>query len=358
MRLNLKLLGTSAIAVTVCAGTAMAQDACKSYRVAPGDTLLKIAQKAYGADKYRMIHDANRDTIGGNPNLIEVGMMLRLPCADGSVPEVVTKAPAEPSAAAVAAAAEENTPIVVITGNDFPPFTDESLPGRGLFTQLVETAAHRADPEKAFEVEFVNDWDAHLDLLLPALAFDGTFPWSKPDCDQPAALSAHDKNRCDNYDFSEPFYEVVDGFFTRKGSEYEGAMKRGDLAGSRICRPEGYSTAHLDADGLTEPTVSMYRPTQVSDCFDALMAESVDVISLDALVAADNIASLGLQDEVVENPNLGEVNELYVLVHKKHPRAEETLELLNAGLREMVSSGEWYDIVSTALKRQMVAGTN
>lgn len=358
MRNSFKLLGTSAIALTLCAGTTLAQEACKSYRVAPGDTLMKIAQDAYGSNKYRMIYDANTDTIGSNPNRIEVGMMLRLPCADGTLPAAATAAAVEPSAAAVAAAAEEDAPIVLITGNDFPPFTDESLPGRGLFTELVETAAHRANSEKTVEVQFVNDWDAHLDLLLPALAFDGSFPWSKPDCDQPDALSAHDRNRCEKYDFSEPFYEVVDGFFARKGSEYETALKHEELFGSRICRPEGYSTGHLDAAGLTEPTVKLYRPDQVSDCFQALMAGSVDVISLDSLVAADNIASLGLQNEVVENQNLGDVNELYVVVNKKHPRAKETLDLLNAGLREMVSSGEWYDIVSTALERQMSAHTN
>lgn len=358
MQSHLKILGTSAIALTLCAGAGMAQEACKSYRVTTGDTLLKIAEKAYGSGKYRMIYDANVVTIGSDPNRIEIGMMLRLPCADGSMPAAVVAAPVEPSAAAVAAAAEETAPIVVITGNDFPPFTDESLPGRGMFTELVETAAYRADPEKKFEIQFVNDWDAHLDLLLPALAFDGSFPWSKPDCDQAESLSAHDQNRCANYDFSEPFYEVVDGFFARKDSQYAVALKHEDLFGSRICRPEGYSTAHLDAAGLSEPIIKLYRPAQVSDCFQALMTSSVDVISLDSLVAADNIASLGLGDEIVENQNLGEVNELYVVVNKKHPRAKETLDLLNTGLREMVSSGEWYEIVSTALKRQMVGATN
>ncbi|MGB3315126.1 MAG: transporter substrate-binding domain-containing protein [Albidovulum sp.] len=354
----MKLLGTSAIVLTLGVGAAMAQEACKSYRVAPGDTLLKIAQQAYGNGNYRMIYEANTDRIGSNPNLIEVGSLLRLPCADGTVAEAAPAVVPEATEAAKEAAASDEGPIVLITGNDFPPFTDEGLPGRGVFTQLVETAAFRADAENKVEVKFVNDWDSHLDLLLPVLAFNGSFPWSKPECDQPDSLSEHDKSRCENYLFSDPFYEVVDGFFARKGTGFDSALKYEELLGTRICRPEGYSTAHLDAAGLSEPMVKMYRPDQVRDCFDGLMAGSVDVISIDSMVAADTISTLGLTDQVVENQNLGAVKELYVLVHKNHPRGQETLDLLNAGLREMVSSGEWYDIVSTALQRQMAEKVN
>lgn len=53
------------------------------YRIAPGDTLGKIGRRAYGADGYRRILEANRDRVGSNPDLIEVGDLLRVPC-DGA----------------------------------------------------------------------------------------------------------------------------------------------------------------------------------------------------------------------------------------------------------------------------------
>lgn len=351
----IRLLKTTAIALALCAGAAGAQEACKSYRVAPGDTLMKIAKRAYGTDNWRMIFEANRAVLG-DPDLIEVGDVLRIPCADGTVPTQTPAVVAEASPAAVEAAADEDRPIVLITGNDFPPFTDESLPGRGVFTILVETAAYRADPEKKVEVKFVNDWEAHLDLLLPVLAFVGSFPWSRPDCEQLDTLSAHDRNRCESYDFSDPFYEVVDGFFARVGSGYDEALDYADLKGARICRPEGYSTAHLDAAGLTAPAVVMVRPPLVATCFEQLMAGSVDVVSVDTLVGANAIADMSLDGQVVENANLGAVKELYVLVHKKNPRGREVLDLLNDGLQKMVESGEWYDIVSSYLRERMQAG--
>ncbi|MGB3146909.1 MAG: LysM peptidoglycan-binding domain-containing protein, partial [Paracoccaceae bacterium] len=256
MKQTKKYAASAAAAMMLLSTSAAAQEACKSYRVAPGDTLQAIAAAAYGSGtSYKMIYDSNVERIGSNPNRIEIGTLLRLPCADGTMAdaedsaEVTEILAAAPEASATAA--DENAPIVLITGNDFPPFTDESLPERGLFTNLVETAAHRANADAAFEVKFVNDWDAHLDTLLPVLAFDGSFPWSKPDCDNADALSAHDKNRCDNYLFSDPFYEVVDGIFARPGSGYDVALKPEELFGARFCRPEGYSTGVLDQVGLS-----------------------------------------------------------------------------------------------------------
>lgn len=51
-----------------------------SYTVQPGDCLWKIAKQYYGngAD-YTRIYDANRDVVGGNPNLIYPGQVLTIP---------------------------------------------------------------------------------------------------------------------------------------------------------------------------------------------------------------------------------------------------------------------------------------
>jgi nucleoid-associated protein YgaU len=52
------------------------------YTVRSGDTLTSIAQTQYrDATKWRAIFDANRATIGGDPDRLEVGMRLRIPPA-------------------------------------------------------------------------------------------------------------------------------------------------------------------------------------------------------------------------------------------------------------------------------------
>ncbi len=53
-----------------------------TYTVKPGDTLGTIAQRVYGdATKWRVIYDANRDTIGDNPDSVKVDMRLKIPKA-------------------------------------------------------------------------------------------------------------------------------------------------------------------------------------------------------------------------------------------------------------------------------------
>lgn len=52
----------------------------ESYTVAEGDTLATIAEKFYGDSAlWRRIYDANRSTIGDNPDSVRIGTTLRIP---------------------------------------------------------------------------------------------------------------------------------------------------------------------------------------------------------------------------------------------------------------------------------------
>ena len=54
--------------------------AAQSYTVVKGDCLWNIAKRFYGnGAKYTVIYDANKGTIGGNPNLIYPGQVLTIP---------------------------------------------------------------------------------------------------------------------------------------------------------------------------------------------------------------------------------------------------------------------------------------
>jgi nucleoid-associated protein YgaU len=53
----------------------------KTYVVVAGDSLSKIAKREYGdANKWRKIHDANKDIIS-DPDLIHPGQVLKIPAA-------------------------------------------------------------------------------------------------------------------------------------------------------------------------------------------------------------------------------------------------------------------------------------
>ena len=55
------------------------------YTVAKGDSLSKIAKRLLGnANDWRQIYEANRDVIGGNPDLIKPGQKLKIPNRGGA----------------------------------------------------------------------------------------------------------------------------------------------------------------------------------------------------------------------------------------------------------------------------------
>jgi len=51
-----------------------------TYEVQSGDTLLSVAQTEYGdVTLWRRIYDANKDTIGADPDKLKLGMSLKIP---------------------------------------------------------------------------------------------------------------------------------------------------------------------------------------------------------------------------------------------------------------------------------------
>ena len=53
------------------------------YAVAPGDSISKIAIRAYGENRAAELYAANRNAIGSNHSILIVGTMLTIPCLDG-----------------------------------------------------------------------------------------------------------------------------------------------------------------------------------------------------------------------------------------------------------------------------------
>lgn len=346
------------VAILLSGGSALAQEACGTHVVKAGDNLRFLARAAYGdADLFRVIYEANAATIGPKADHIEIGMVLTLPCADGQVAED----PAPPAqatiieitaSAPVAEVAPAEPPMLrIVTGDNFAPYVEETLPGGGMFTQIVEMAVFRADPAIPYTVSFVNDWQAHVDALLPSQAYDLSFPWVRPDCEGAAMLSPGDTARCETFAFSAPFLEIVDGFFALRTSGLTSSIAYDDFAGKRICRPEGYTTGVLDLAGLTADRITLIRPDRITDCFAALVAGEVDLVSMDAQVGDAAVVQLGIIDLVEQNPHLLSIQTLHVMAHKSNQRAVAMLGQLDAGLLEMYESGEWYEIVSTALRR-------
>lgn len=398
-------LAVTASALAIClAAPASAQNLCESYTVVQGDTLSAIAKRAGVAGGYRAVFEMNTDILS-NPNRIEIGQALKIPCADGSQPigrtaaaatapapadtaaETVAEAPAATEAAATEAAPAQTAaaepapevpapvapadtapaeqaaapateapaeaapePLTFVTGT-FPPWAGEDLPQMGFFTELITTALEQSGTGIEAEITFVEDWDAHLDVLLPSLAYDMTYPWALPDCDLVANLEPSNARRCTDFDASDPFISAPTGFYVMKGSPLEGVTEFPQLLGARLCRPEGHFTFDLEGQRLMPPNAQLMQPPTPAECWTALAAGDVDVVTYAVLTAEEDILAAGMQEQVTPTA-LETVQSTHVFIAKNNPRSAEAIGALNAGLAEMRRNGQWFEIVSRHLSER------
>lgn len=340
-----------AAALTLPAAVA-AQEACTTYEVQVGDTLGTIAFAAYGTYDYQLIFNANRSIVGSNPNNVEVGTVLTLPCDDGeisggqSLQEIIQEQQA--------ANTNRNTangyapPVKFLAGGNYAPFSDEGMTGGGFLPLLAQTALQRGGNSRENTLAFVNDWGAHLDILLPTGAFDLSLGWYMPDCSKKEQLSPAMARRCDEFLATVPVYEPVVAYYAAQGSKWANAQSFDDLRGARVCRMDGYFTHDFEEEGIADD-ITYVRPTLPEECIEAVLFGNADVAGMELQSGTEAITKLGLDQEVVEIPSLAKVLAMTFITHKSNPFGRQYIVLLNRGLNEMRRSGEWYAIVSGAL---------
>ncbi|MFN3259617.1 MAG: peptidoglycan-binding protein [Pikeienuella sp.] len=333
-------------------GGAAAQDiACGgSYTVVRGDTLQLITNRAYGPDKsYQLLYSANRATIGRDPGLIEIGMQLAIPCLDGGTVSAAPTATVTLEAQSTGAPPMPNRAALrAMTGTDWAPFTDHTQEQGGMITEILNVSLSRVMDEKDYKIDTIKDWTAHLVPLLSDVAYDVSIAWFKPNCDLIEKLGEDAQFRCRSLYWSDPLFEMITGYYVRADDPAK-PRAHADLMGKRICRPEAYATYMLEEFDLKEPAITLVRPTLFRDCFEGLVAGEVDVILVATTVADSMAASLRLQGQIEEIPELAYVTTMHAVSSINNPRKEEQIALINEGLRQIREDGVWFEIVQRHL---------
>ncbi|OED50755.1 hypothetical protein AB838_01005 [Rhodobacteraceae bacterium (ex Bugula neritina AB1)] len=345
---------TTVTAALFISTSAAAQEACAPYTVQNGDSLGSIAMSAYGSFDYQMIFNANRNAIA-NPNSLAPGTVLQIPCEDGrlsadsDVTEIISEE--EEKQAKRAKSSVYEPPIKMVSANGWAPFTGESLKGGGMLVRLATTALNRGGNDREYNLSYVDDWQSHLDTLLPLGAFDVSIAWFKPaDCSNPETMDENTKYRCTQMNFSLPIYESVSAHFTLHDNPYANVRDYADYAGAKICRPDGWSMSELSSNGLVEPLITLVQPADGTDCMRAVLNGEADMGLLDLEVGDAAIQELPeAANKVQLNPNLSQLQSIHFATHKTNPRGRVYLSLLNKGLNEMRETGEWYAIIADSL---------
>jgi hypothetical protein len=171
--------------------------------VAVGDTLSRLAERAYGDPMlYGVIADANLDALGGNPENISVGMSLTIPCVDASGQVQTSEQAAE--------AAESMDAVVQAEGTLSPEELDTLFGPVALFPDQVLTPVLVAitfplDVVKAGR--FVEESAALPDQERAAQAVDK--PWDDSVRELAAGFPDLVKRMSDNIDWTEQAGEAV-----------------------------------------------------------------------------------------------------------------------------------------------------
>lgn len=355
----------AAIAVAAClllpvviSGGAHAQTCGTDYTVQQGDSLAKIASRAYGkSSQWTLIFYANQDRLGGNTSLLVPGLAIRIPCvgnAEPALPVAATQEAAEPTPAPIVTSGELKR-IEFLTGDDYAPFTGRQLPGGGMSTDIVTRAMELFKQQTGNAVEYhvswVNDWSAHFNPLLTKRAFDMGFPWYQPPCQNFADLDDDGKYRCKTFFFSRPLFEEQVLFFVKKDSPLQ-LTSDSEVVGKKVCRPAGYWTFDFDADGrrwTKDNKITLIRPSSSDECFRLLKDGEVDVVSENELTGRASIAKLDAADwvRIVDRPM--SILTLHVIVPKTNPNARTMLYYVNTALDKLKESGEFDEIVERHL---------
>lgn len=343
MRLNMILLAAALFGVATPASTSAQTIQCdQNYSVQSGDTLQKIAERAYGRRfSYELLYQANRAAIGRNPYLIQIGLELWVPCPAPTSEKRQDLNPVREMPGGL-------PQMKLVTGSDFQPFTHEPSPNGGMFTEIVERSLQIADADLRYKIDFIDDWDSHLRPLLADGVYDMGFPWYKPNCSQYDLLGEDAKWRCDNLNFSEIFYETVVSYFGRRDTPlYITAPE--NVHGKTLCRPEGYFTHDLEVHGMVEPNVTLVQPKTVKECFDKLISGDVDIVTINVLTADRATKRLGIEAQIREYDMLATIETLHVVTKKTHPRSRPLLLRLKRGLTQLRQSGDYKKVVEKHL---------
>ena len=335
-------------------GAATAQEACGTYTIRQGDTLREITLKAFGIDNYWIIYRKNVQVIGDNPNLIKTGTQLNIPCFDlSNTSEAIDAASDRKSKVEEPAQTADGALHIVLTAGGYAPYVDEGAIDKGILVRIFEQAILRSGSKTNYDIQFINDREKHLGILMPLDVFSVGFPWAKPNCEVPESLSTNDKILCERYNFSRSLYTTVETYVARDESIYSNASTFDVLKGARICRAEGFAIDHLRINGLVDENNPLMRPTDIETCFEKILVGDVDVIAIDAQIGHDMLRRMSLQNDLKVNENLSTTKTLHAIAFKQDQHANDLINTIDTGLTIMRETGEWYYIVSKALKNQM-----
>jgi polar amino acid transport system substrate-binding protein len=217
-------------------------------------------------------------------------------------------------------------PLKLITGDDYPPWTDKSLPHGGLATWLV-TRSFAAAEYPLGEILW-QPWKRGFEDTKRGES-DGAFPWIE------------NAERLKIFEFSAPFLPTVEYAWTRADGKFQ-PTARNDLFGRVFCRPLGYGEFGLVRELMDIKALRRETPRTMASCFKMLSSGRVDFVYA-TRSDAENAMREGSVDPAGVRRAALKMSEIdhHLIVAKANPRAKEIVAAFDRGFAKLKASGEW-----------------
>ena len=213
----------------------------------------------------------------------------------------------------------------LVTG-DYPPFSSENTPAKGVMTEVVVAAFK--EQGVAAQLRFM-PWQRGYMEARSGL-HTGTFPYVK------------NEERQRDFLFSKPLYPDVVRLFVLSDKDLPI-----DWVDKGICVPQGYNIARV-APFIEMQRARMERPPGMLNCFQMLRLGRVHAVWSSEVVAefiTRELRQEGLSFKPL-NVGLEYPVELYLIVSRQLPQAQQWVDRFNQGLGKIQKNGVYAQILA------------
>lgn len=214
--------------------------------------------------------------------------------------------------------------VELVTG-EYPPFSSEDAPAMGVLSEVVVAAFQ--DQGVSTQVRFM-PWQRGYMETRNGL-HTGTFPYVK------------NEERQRDFWFSQPLYPDVVRIFVLADADPTLGW-----AGQSVCVPQGYNIARV-APFIENQQARMERPPDMLNCFQMLQRGHVRAVWCSEMVAEFVTRDLRREGLRLKPLTLGLEYpvELYLIISRQLPQAQQWIERFNTGLARIQKNGTYGKIL-------------
>jgi polar amino acid transport system substrate-binding protein len=221
----------------------------------------------------------------------------------------------------------------LVTGNDYHPYTDESLPNRGMATEIVEAAFK----EMGYQPKIVfRPWKRAYVETKEGL-FAGSFPYIKSEA------------RLNDFYFSDPINTMSIRIFVAADSSIKDAE---DIKVKRICIPLRYAVIKKFKEIIGNDLDSREaNPSDLASCLRMIRSGRKDFFIINEIngwMMIQNTFHTKVHFRTLDNVFEEETHHL--IVSKSYPGGKKVITDFNKGLEKLNAKGLLAEIINRHLK--------